>query len=199
MSVIATIIQRHIIPIILILDALKDKTNTKRNTYVIYPLGTQFTWVKGENAGIKIWNYQNLLETPSVSGSGVMTVKMIFNPECECGRTIALMLDRSILSKDQMTRNLSKMESGDFGSMGTSADLASFGTVQLGATNALAAINKQVQQGKSRGYMFNVGFPIISVKHELSTYKDTWNTTIQTVPIAAGLNNDIESLKKKRN
>ena len=176
----------------------KDKTNRSRNTYVIYPLGTQFNWVDGKKAGIKIWNYQNLLESPSVSGAGIMTVKMVFNPECVCGRTIALMLDRKLISEDGVTRDLSKMESGDFGSMGTSADLATYGTVQLGSTNALAAISKQVQQGKSRGYMFNVGFPIMSVKHELSTHKNTWSTTIQTVPVTAGLNNDIENLRKRR-
>ena len=70
-----------------------------------------------------------------------------------------------------------------------SASISTFGTVQLGASNAVAAINKQVQTGKSRGYMFNIGFPIMSVKHELSTYKGTWTTTVQTVPSTAGLTN----------
>lgn len=164
-----------------------DKTNRKRNTYIIYPIGADPLWVPGEQAGIQIWNYQNLLESPSVSGSGIMNVKMTFNPSCECGITLALMLDRSLLSGDGATRDLSKFESGDFGSMGTNASLPTFGTVQLGSSNAVAAVNKMVQDGKSRGYMFNIGFPITEVKHELSTYGKNWTTTVKTVPMTAGL------------
>lgn len=164
-----------------------DKTNRKRNTYIIYPLGSEPLWVQGRYAGIQIWNYQNLLETPSVSGSGIMTVKMTFNPQCECGISLALMLDRKLLSGDDVTRNLSQFESGDYGSMGTSANLATFGTVQLGSSNAVAALNTMVQTGKSRGYLFNIGFPIIEVKHELSTYGKNWTTTVKTVPVTAGL------------
>ena len=164
-----------------------DKTNTKRNIYIIYPLGAEPLWVKGEDAGIRIWNYQNLLESPSVSGSGIMTVKMLFNPKCVCNITLALMLDRSIISKDDATRNLSNIESGDYGSMATSASLQTFGTVQLGASAAVATVNKEAQEGKSRGYLFNLGFPIIEVKHELSTYGKNWTTTVKTVPMTAGL------------
>lgn len=164
-----------------------DKVNRKRNTYVIYPLGSEPLWVEGEYAGIKIWNYQNLLESPSVSGSGIMNVKMVFNPKCECGITLALMLKRSLISGDGATRDLSKFESGDYGSMASSASLATFGTVQLGSSNAVAAVNKAVQTGKSRGYLFNIGFPIIEVKHELSTYSKNWSTTVKTVPMTAGL------------
>lgn len=164
-----------------------DKTNRKRNTYVIYPLGNEPLWVPGRYAGIQIWNYQNLLESPSVSGAGIMTVKMVFNPKCECGITLALMLDRTLISKDGATRDLSNMESGDFGSMGTSASLATFGTVQLGSSNAVAAANKAVYTEKSRGYLFNIGFPIVSVEHRLSTYGKDWTTTVKTVPATAGL------------
>lgn len=173
------------------------KPNDQRNTYLIYRLGSEPLWVQGEDAAIQIWNYQNLLESPSVSGAGIMTVKMIFNPKCECGLTLALRLDPTLKAEDGVIRDLTM--SGKWGSMGTSASLATFGTVQLGATNAVAAINKEVQQGKSRGYMFNIGFPIMSVKHELSTHKGTWTTTVQTVPATAGLTKkETESIKKVR-
>lgn len=164
-----------------------DKTNRKRNTYIIYPLGNDPLWVDGEKAGIQIWNYQNLLESPSVSGAGIMTVKMTFNPSCVCGISLALMLDRTLIAGDDATRNLSRFESGDYGSMASSAQLATFGTVQLGSSNAVAATRRVVQDGKSRGYMFNIGFPIIEVKHELSTYGKNWTTTVKTVPMTAGL------------
>lgn len=163
------------------------KPNDQRNTYLVYRLGAEPLWVEGKNAAIRIWNYQNLLESPSVSGSGIMTVKMVFNPMCECGLTLALMLDHNVVAGDKTIRDLTM--SGDWGSMATSASIATFGTVQLGASNAVAAINKQVQTGKSRGYMFNIGFPIMSVKHELSTHNGTWTTTVQTVPSTAGLTN----------
>ena len=173
----------------------REDTNRKRNTYVIYRLGSEPLWVRGENAGIQIWNYQNLLESPSVSGAGIMTVKMVFNPKCECGITLALMLDKEVTAKDGIIRDLTM--SGEMGSMATSASLATFGTVQIGSSNAVAAVNKAEQTGKSRGYMFNIGFPIMSVKHELSTYKGTWTTTVQTVPATAGLTQQQSKTVKK--
>lgn len=173
-----------------------DKQNWKRNTYVIYPLGNEPLWVDGKLAGIKIWNYQNLLESPSVSGAGIMTVKMVFNPECKCGITLALMLDKTVKAGDTSVRDLTM--SGEIGSLATSASLATFGTVQIGSSNAVAAVNKQAQVGKTRGYMFNIGFPIMSVKHELSTYGKNWTTTVQTVPATAGLNyKQSNEIKKK--
>jgi hypothetical protein len=87
--------------------------------------------------------------------------------------------------------------SGELGSLGTSADLATYGTVQLGQTNAVASVNKKAEVAKTNGYMFNIGFPIMSVKHELSTHKGTWTTTVQTVPVTAGLNyKQIKTIKK---
>jgi hypothetical protein len=165
----------------------RDITNRTRNTYLIYELGNEPLWVSKDKADIQIWNYQNLLESPSVSGAGIMTVKMVFNPECVCHRTLALILDPTVVSKDGATRDISGLESGLYGSMATQSSLANFGNVQISGSNAVAALNKGVQDGKSRGYLFNIGFPIVSVKHELSTYGNNWSTTVQTVPATVGL------------
>lgn len=170
----------------------RELDNRKRNTYVIYRLGAEPLWVQGEQAGIQIWNYQNLLESPSVSGAGIMTVKMVFNPLCKCGITLALMLDKNLISGDNATRKLTDIEAQTtsgrlYGSMSSNSNLATFGNVQISGSNAVAATNKQAQDVKTRGYMFNLGFPIIEVKHELSTHSKNWTTTVKTVPCTAGL------------
>lgn len=179
----------------------RDIKNRTRNTYLIYELGDRPLWVQGEKAEIKIWNYQNLLESPSVSGSGIMTVKMIFNPECVCNLRLALMLETEVVvgtdtngrpivkklaSDDGIIRDITPLESGLIGSMSTTSEIANYGNIQISGSNPVAATNKKVQDAKSRGYLFNIGFPIISVKHELSTYGKNWTTTVQTVPTVAG-------------
>lgn len=169
----------------------RDLKNTTRNRYIFYRLGNQKAFVPKEQANIRIWNYQNLLESPSVSGSGIMTVKMVFNPECQCLKTIALVLDKKVVSKDGVTRDLNDLENGLIESVAAQSSLATYGNVQINGANAVAAANKsalsnQEKTAKVNGYLFNTGFPIISVKHELSTYGKNWTTTITTSPVVNG-------------
>ena len=165
----------------------KTLSNVTRNTYIIYRRGTKASFVKGDNANIKIWNYQNLLESPSISGSGIMTIKMVFNPECACLKTIALMLNKDL--KSDVTRDISNLETKLLGSMGAqSSSLWSYGNVQVNGSNAVAALNKTVNDASKKGYLFNLGFPIISVEHKLSSYGKDWTTTVKTTPVVGGFN-----------
>lgn len=165
----------------------KTLDKVTRNTYIIYRMGNKASFVKGDNANIKIWNYQNLLESPSISGSGIMTIKMIFNPECVCLKTIALMLNKDL--KSDATRDISNLETKLLGSMGAqSSSLWSYGNVQLNGSSAVAALNKTVNDASKKGYLFNLGFPIISVEHKLSSYGKDWTTTVKTTPVVGGFN-----------
>ena len=167
--------------------------NVSKNTYLIFPLGKDKTFVRGDLADIQIWNYQNLLESPSVDGSGGMSIKMVFNPKCVCKRTIALMLDSSITETD-VTRDVGSFQSSKtvtkqlLGSMASQTSLAAFGVTQLNGAIMLAAQRKERADRDLKGYMFNVGMPIIKVEHKLSTHKADWTTTVKTVPTISGLN-----------
>lgn len=167
--------------------------NVTMNTYLIYPIGKEETYVPGKQAEIKIWNYQNLLESPSVDGAGNMTVKMVFNPKCSCKVKIALMLDGAIGETD-VTRDVASFQSSKaggariLGSMAAQTSLATMGTTQLNGAQALAAQRKGTEDSYLKGYMFNVGMPIVKVEHRLSTHKADWTTTVRTVPTISGLN-----------
>ena len=163
------------------------------NTYVIYPLGETRTVVRGTHANVQIWNYQNLLETPSIDGAGKMTIKMVFNPQCTCRKTIALMLSSS-LGETDVTRNIASFESsvvtggGMIGSMSSTGNDAAIANNQITGNTNVASQRKQARDANQTGYLFNTGFPIIKVEHKLSTYGQAWDTTVKTVPTTSGLN-----------
>ena len=173
-------------------DWFKAGTDVSINTYVIYPLGGTKSIVRGPAADIQIWNYQNLLESPSIDGAGKMTVKMVFNPQCTCLRTISLMLDAS-LGETDVTRNVASFEgsikvSGGFvGSMNSTGNDAAIANNQITGNTNVQSQRKMSDTAQKNGYLFNTGFPIIRVEHNLSTYGPNWTTTVKTVPITSGL------------
>lgn len=168
--------------------------NVSKNNYLIYRLGKSKQICKGEKAEIKIWNYQNLLESPSIAANGQMTVKMVFNPACVCLLRLALMLDKSIGETD-VTRDVgsfveSKTKNAQMiGSMAGQTSFANFAINQITGNTFLANLaNKASADADKKGYLFNRGFPIISVEHKLSTYGKDWTTTVKTIPtLGAGV------------
>lgn len=174
-------------------DWLKaSPADVSKNTYVIFRLGGTRTVVPGPRANIQIWNYQNLLETPSIDGAGKMTIRMVFNPRCDCNKTIALMLT-SALGETDVTRNVKSFEGSVIleghmvGSMSSTGNDAAVANNQITGNTNVHSQRKQAQDANQTGYLFNTGFPIIRVEHKLSTYGQSWDTTVKTVPITAGL------------
>lgn len=174
-------------------DWLKaSPADVSRNTYVIYRLGGTRTVVPGKRANVQIWNYQNLLETPSIDGAGKLTIKMMFNPQCDCNKTISLMLT-SALGATDVTRNVKSfegsviLEGNMVGSMSSTGNDAAVANNQITGNTNVHSLRKQVRDANKTGYLFNTGFPIIRVEHKLSTYGQSWDTTVKTVPITAGL------------
>lgn len=180
----------------------KDDKNVSNIVYVIWKGKPVKDFVIGDKATIKIWNYQNLLDSPSISGAGQMTIKMIYNPDCVCLATIALMLKKeyetTIKDEDGKTKVVDALptaivktnfEANLMESMAAqTSGLSTYGNIQVTGANAVAALNKEVVDAKKRGYLFNTGFPIISVEHILSTYKSDWTTIVKTAPSLYGFN-----------
>lgn len=173
-------------------DWMREMKNVSINTYVIFPLGDDKTVVAGPKAGIQIWNYQNLLESPSIDGAGKLTIKMVFNPDCACGKTIALMLTDEIKETD-VTKNIASFSSsivvggGMLGSMFSTGNDAAVANNQITGNTNVQSQRKQKEKKNSNGYLFNTGFPIIKVEHILSTYGQEWTTIVKTTPMTAGL------------
>ena len=169
-------------------DWLRVTDDVSVNTYVIYPIGQGKSIVSGQRANIQIWNYQNLLETPSIDGAGKMTIKMVFNPQCVCNKTIALMLT-SDLGETDVTRNVASFESsivkggGIVGSMSSTGNDAAIANNQITGNTNVQSQRKRTNDAYKMGYLFNTGFPIIRVTHTLSTYGPNWTTTVKTVPM----------------
>ena len=162
-------------------------------TYIVYPLGEGIKFGPIEKGDIVIYNYQNLLATPSVNGAGCLNIKMMFNPECIPWRRIALQLE-PLLGKKQGVADIKSFETAVrvngkiVGVMDASSSLfTSTATNQITGTQAVAAQNKVDENGLADGYMFNTGFPITKVVHTLSTHDSAWNTQVTTVPMVRGI------------
>lgn len=163
-------------------------------TFIVYPIGRDKNFVPGDKAAIKIWNYQNLLSAPSIDGSGMMTIKMLYNPVCTTRVTIALMLS-STLGRGNNVAPVS-FRAGDrlLGTAeSTAANAVYSATNQITGTQVVESLRRDLaKKGEAdadlRGYMFNTGFPIIRVIHKLSTHSNDWSTTVRTVPMINGLN-----------
>lgn len=169
--------------------------------YIVYRLGSVAGKpVKAELADVKIWNYQNLLETPSVAGNGQMTIKMMFNPECRCWRTLSLILSEELTNKqgfaslDKIIGETSKGklvrdENGNLiASLKSQTGIGFAAPInQLSGTMSVNALRTQIKDAIKGGYMFNTGFPIVNVVHKLTTHDSAWMTTVKTVPVIRGM------------
>lgn len=166
-----------------------------KDIYCIYRMSNRQNTVDKKTKGIvKIYNFQNLLDTPTVAPNGSMTVNMWFNRDCVCWKHIALILDSDIKGNFETNGllNINKLNftSNDNGQfivpIGGTADNAMVTTNQLSTNMAVSAAAKYKDVAVKNGYMFNVGFLITKVTHKLSTHSKDWSTTVQTVPMVYG-------------
>ena len=161
--------------------------------YLVYRISTANTKpVRGEYANVQIFNFQNLLETPSVAGNGQMSVKMFFNPDCHCHATLALMLDdryNGVVGYADISKVLRKDQNGNYiGSLASSSGAGQFHPLtQLSGTQSVNALRSQSNEWLKAGYMFNTGFVIINVVHKLTTHDSAWTTEVKTTPMIRGI------------
>ena len=175
----------------------KDDKHFGKTIYVVYPRGSKKNSVPLNTKGlIKIINFQNLIDTPTVSASGSLNIKMWFNRDCECWKHIALMLDSQYTGDVESTGilNINKLNFATIDNtnqlivpMGGTTNNAAIATTQLSTSMPISAAAHFQKVAAKNGYMFNVGFLITKVVHKLSTHGKDWTTTVQTVPMMAGV------------
>lgn len=169
-----------------------DETHS-RVVYFVWPRGEGLKSVRGQDADIKIINYQNLLESPSASASGALHVKMFLNTECIPLRRIALILDPRVGSETGTGDSFVVSASTIFReSMGVHGQLNPYmGTRQLANAQSVYAQQVATKDIQNRGYLFNTGFPIIKCKHHIETHGRAWETEIETIPMWEGLHVEV--------
>jgi len=156
--------------------------------YFIYPTGQWSQYTKGSNAEIKIVNFQNLINLPTVGADGSLNIKMFLNKSCIPPVRLALILDESIGGEfDDLTTKAGIGLRDWLAPAGKISSYAGF-NIYGARTSALYAIQHAKQVATGNGYMFNIGFPIINAKHEISTHGNAWFTTVKTIPAQAGIN-----------
>lgn len=156
----------------------------------IFPRGNTYEQTKGENAEIQIVNYQNLIGVPAVDNNGCLTVRMFLNKACKPLLKLALMLDQGKGSKSTTGGDLVINPVGDGREViGPSGGLSPYqGLIQGARALSLAFYQANARFAEANGYMFNVGFPMIKIRHELATHGNAWYTTVKTVPAYQGVN-----------
>lgn len=159
-------------------------------TIFIFPRGNTYTQTLGERAEVQIVNYQNLLGTPSVDNQGCLTVKMFLNKSCKPLDRLALILKKGLGSKTTTGNDLViDPEYDGFEVLAPSGGLSPYqGLVQGARAFSLAFYQANARFAQQNGYMFNIGFPMIKIRHELSTHGKAWWTTVKTVPAYQGVN-----------
>lgn len=120
-----------------------------------------------------IYNFQNLIEVPSIDGSGCFTVKMMFNPDAWPLKRLILMWDEKL-----SFGNISPLTKG----VATSAQLGQFyPSLQAGLYNAQTyALTR-----KNNGSVFNQRYTIAYVTHHLSSRGNAWSTEVKTTSAIA--------------
>lgn len=167
--------------------------NVSKTTYIIFPIGNGPTTTSASSATYRIWNYQNLLESPAVDGAGCLTIRMLLKPEIRSGESIALMLSEDLgeqeglVNVSSFTSSIMYGKSRMLGSLATSANLTTTPSIQLSEAASVAALNKKKESAEQDGYMFNRGFYIQKFEHKISTHTADWSTMVKTVPMYGGV------------
>ena len=121
---------------------------------------------------------------------------MWFNRDCEVWKHIALILDSTYTGDVEQTgvlniNNLNFAQNKNnqlIVPLGGSSDNPAVATTQLSTSMAISAAAQYQDIAAKNGYMFNVGLLMTKVVHRLTTHGKDWSTTVQTVPMLAGVN-----------
>lgn len=188
---------------------LRDDTlNEGKITLLIYPRGAGYQYVRPEEAEIQIVNYQNLLETPAVSASGSLHVRMFLNLDAQPLARLALILTENSFKRDSEGNLVKRTDRGgitDFVTVNPLAGSSTSGTdyyyeslsfqgtpnacfpMIMGANaSSIYSLQMGMKNVINKGYLFNTGFPIQQAVHKISTHGNAWETSVVTIPLYNG-------------
>lgn len=158
----------------------EEKRNGVRFKWYVYEAGARGS--KSPNpgsGGIKIINYQNVVETPVINGNGSMQLKTMIIPGITTKS--ALMLAIEDVDSDQVY-NMGNSSFTGIKASTLSASVGKFVPLMTGEYNTAVLINDQ----KKRGSLFNTWFDIWKITFSGSTHTKDWYNTIFTFPTFLG-------------
>ena len=178
----------------------EDRIYATKLTYIVYELGNATKkWTLPNKGSVQIWNYQNLVEMPTIDGSGSMNIKMWFNRKCAPWAYIGLRFAQQTgtdekgnpIPVDGLFVDPSKtgmLFNGDklIGGIGGKAQNPAVATTQLSGSAAISGVLAGSSAIKNSGYMFNHDWLIVTVVHDLSTHGNQWTTQVRTAPLFSG-------------
>lgn len=159
---------------------IKVKDNTAH--YYFWKVGTGKAANKKWQTTDKlvIYNYQNLLEAPSVDGTGCLTVKMMFNANARAGKGIELRWVDGL----KIGSAISDYTQG----AASTAQLKNYyPSLQAGRYSIQVKALQYAKEQQGKGDIFNIPFKIGYVTHTLSTHGSAWHTEVKTLPFLAQL------------
>lgn len=128
---------------------------------------------------VTIYNFENMLQVPSVDASGCFTAKMMFNPALRPNVYLKLAWSDDYRS-GQAISNYTE-------GVSTSSTFANYyPTLQGGKYQAQVKALRYKKMPNSLGYLFNEAYKIGYVTHTLSTHTNSWYTEVKTLAIIAG-------------
>lgn len=126
---------------------------------------------------VVIYNFQNMLQAPSIDGAGCFHLKMMFNPKVRAGGAIELRWDDKFRSNAAL---LSETQG-----VSTSAQLGQFYPSLQGGRYNLQVYALGANYAKKNGDIFNTPFNVGYVTHVLSTHGSSWYTEVKTLSAMA--------------
>ena len=161
-----------IFPNVKVTYKVQDDYAAGKRRYVILPAAGNRAPTKIGGNTHTIYDYQNLLDAPMMSGNGGMTINMLLRPEIDAWDWIELRLT-------------DKNKNGN--SIGISGDGGQFNMLLYGdrsqTIKSAVKNNDKINSLYRNGGVFNKPFLIYKVVHTFSTHSNIWKTTITTVPM----------------
>ena len=171
------------------IDWLQDDEWEKgKVTIFVWPKGKGIDMVPGNDADIKIVNYQNLIESPSVDASGALQIRMFLNLECIPLRRLALLWDETIGAQTGTGESLVVAGTEARESISYAGAPNPYVATNQGAYAQSIYMQQQIKKEvQNNGYLLNTGFPIVSATHTISTHGKKWETIVKTIPMWEGI------------
>lgn len=158
-------------------------------TYIVYYKKTAIKAEIPDKGIVKIWNFQNLLEMPSIDGSGSLGIRMFFNRRCLPWAYIELKVTDSEVDEDFASlgqTGLTQKEGRIVGGLAGQSQNPAVQTTQLSSNIGVGALYDKDRRAIEYGYLYNKPFLIISTQHRLNTHGTEWTTSVHTTPLIKG-------------
>lgn len=154
-----------------------SKTDNGRWVFKVWKIGQSYKDLSLADA-TPLYNYENFVETPTISADGSVKLKLMFR-QFEPWDAIYMAIDNN---------RMSRLQEGFINSFEAQMSGMNYAPLVSGDYTLTQASADYVRQVKdNQGYLFNKPWQIMKITHTLSTHTKDWFTTIETFPLFGAL------------